>query len=72
TVQPLTESDKNEIVAAAQMMSQKALRVLSFAFKQYDNEHINIYEAEENLIFIGLVGMIDPPRLEVKAAIKEC
>ncbi|PEA54121.1 ATPase [Bacillus pseudomycoides] len=72
TVQPLTESDKNEILAAAQMMSQKALRVLSFAFKQYSAEHINMYEAEENLIFIGLVGMIDPPRLEVKAAIKEC
>ncbi|HDX9580658.1 TPA: cation-translocating P-type ATPase [Bacillus pseudomycoides] len=71
-VQPLTESDKNKILVAAQTMSQKALRVLSFAFKQYDNEHINIYEAEETLIFIGLVGMIDPPRLEVKAAIEEC
>ena len=44
-------------------MTSKALRVLAFAFKY--NELI-----EENLIFIGLVGMIDPPRKEAIEAVK--
>ena len=47
-------------------MSQEALRVLSFAFKQYNSNDVDIDHLEENLIFIGLVGMIDPPRTEVK------
>lgn len=55
----LTEAEKEQILEAAQMMSQKALRVLSFAFKQYDTQNVNTDRMEENLIFIGLVGMID-------------
>ncbi|PEJ29609.1 cation-translocating P-type ATPase [Bacillus pseudomycoides] len=68
----LTEAIEEQILEAAQMMSQKALRVLSFAFKQYDTKNVNTNHMEENLIFIGLVGMIDPPRTEVKASIAEC
>ncbi|MEY8350532.1 cation-translocating P-type ATPase [Bacillus cereus] len=68
----LTDADKEQILEAAHMMSQKALRVLSFAFKQYDTQNIATDHIEENLIFIGLVGMIDPPRTEVKASIAEC
>lgn len=68
----LTDADKEQIVEAAQMMSQKALRVLSFAFKQYDTQNIAKDHIEENLIFIGIVGMIDPPRTEVKASIAAC
>ncbi|PFK41057.1 ATPase [Bacillus cereus] len=68
----LTDADKEQIVEAAQIMSQKALRVLSFAFKQYDTQNIAKDHIEENLIFIGIVGMIDPPRTEVKASIAAC
>ena len=71
-IEILTDSDKNQILKAAGAMSQEALRVLSFAFKQYDSNDVDINHLEENLIFIGLVGMIDPPRTEVKDSIKEC
>lgn len=71
-IEILTDSDKNQILEAAGAMSQEALRVLSFAFKQYDSNDVDINHLEENLIFIGLVGMIDPPRTEVKDSIKEC
>lgn len=71
-IEILTDSDKNQILEAAGSMSQEALRVLSFAYKRYDSNDVNINHLEENLIFIGLVGMIDPPRTEVKDSITEC
>ncbi len=71
-IEVLTDSDKNQILEAAGAMSQEALRVLSFAFKQYNSNDVVIDHLEENLIFIGLVGMIDPPRTEVKDSITEC
>ncbi|EEM61703.1 MULTISPECIES: cation-translocating P-type ATPase [Bacillus cereus group] len=71
-IEGLTEDDKNQILEAAEVMSQEALRVLSFAFKQYNSSDVDIDHLEENLIFIGLVGMIDPPRTEVKDSISEC
>ncbi|MED2793757.1 cation-translocating P-type ATPase [Bacillus wiedmannii] len=71
-IEILTDADKNQILEAAGAMSQEALRVLSFAFKQYNSNDVVIDHLEENLIFIGLVGMIDPPRTEVKDSITEC
>ncbi|HDR7451328.1 MULTISPECIES: cation-translocating P-type ATPase [Bacillus cereus group] len=71
-IEVLTDADKDQILEAAGSMSQEALRVLSFAFKQYDSNDVDINHLEKNLIFIGLVGMIDPPRTEVKDSIKEC
>ncbi|EJR27672.1 MULTISPECIES: cation-translocating P-type ATPase [Bacillus cereus group] len=71
-IEILTDSDKNQILKATGAMSQEALRVLSFAFKQYDSNDVDINHLEKSLIFIGLVGMIDPPRTEVKDSIKEC
>ncbi|WP_242309040.1 cation-translocating P-type ATPase [Bacillus cereus group sp. BfR-BA-01524] len=71
-IEGLTEVDKNQILEAARAMSQEALRVLSFAFKQFNSNDVDINHLEENLIFIGLVGMIDPPRTEVKDSITEC
>ncbi|HFJ9447881.1 cation-translocating P-type ATPase [Bacillus cereus group sp. TH243-1LC] len=71
-IEVLTDADKDQILEAAGSMSQEALRVLSFAFKQYNSNDVDIDHLEENLIFIGLVGMIDPPRTEVKDSITEC
>ncbi|HFU7077255.1 TPA: cation-translocating P-type ATPase [Bacillus cereus] len=71
-IEVLTDADKDQILEAAGSMSQEALRVLSFAFKQYDSNDVDINYLEKNVIFIGLVGMIDPPRTEVKDSIKEC
>ncbi len=71
-IEVLTDTDKDQILEAAGSMSQEALRVLSFAFKQYTSNGVDIDYLEKNLIFIGLVGMIDPPRNEVKDSITEC
>ncbi len=55
-------------------MAQNALRVLAMGYKELDHKPTpeEIKELESNLIYIGMVGMIDPPRLEVKAAVDEC
>lgn len=71
---PLTEDVKMQILNANKSMAGKALRVLAGAYKVLDSEP-TLYEAaslENELCFIGLVGMIDPVRKEVKPAIDEC
>jgi Ca2+-transporting ATPase len=69
---PLTEKIKNEIMDKANSMSDDALRVLGAAFKTISSPHVAIDTLETDLIFIGLIGMIDPPRLEVKDSIALC
>ncbi|KOA21292.1 calcium-transporting ATPase 1 [Clostridium homopropionicum DSM 5847] len=69
---PLTEDQKNQILSSASLMSKEALRVLGSAFKILSNSHVEIDALEKDLTFIGLVGMIDPPRLEVKDSIALC
>ncbi len=67
-VKKLSEADKEEILKANKEFANDALRVLGFAYKTV----IEGKEPEKNLIFAGLQGMIDPPREEVKIAIKKC
>lgn len=69
---PLTEDIKTSFLNAASAMSKEALRVLGSAYKKVDNAHIEIDALEKDLTLIGLVGMIDPPRLEVKDSIALC
>ncbi|MCC5467358.1 cation-translocating P-type ATPase [Pelosinus baikalensis] len=64
----LTEEMKEDYLKVAEKMSDDALRVLGAAFKD-TNSIINPEEMEEDLTVVGLVGMIDPPRLEVKDSI---
>ena len=71
---PMTQEKVAEIMAANKAMADKALRVLAVA-KRYGDEKPtdNTPEfLEQELIFVGLTGMIDPVRPEVKAAIEEC
>lgn len=70
---PITETDKKQIQKISDAMAGSALRVLSFAKKNIDvaPEEDDV-DLEYDLTFIGIVGMIDPPREEVKAAIKTC
>ena len=65
---PMTDKLKSEIVKANKAMSKKALRVLAFAFKTNVGGTLD----EQNLVFAGLVGMIDPPRKEIAHAVKKC
>ncbi len=65
-IRKLTPDDEAAIKEANRGMAQKALRVLAAAYKEGDDV------SEEGMIFVGLTGMIDPPRPEVKAAVAEC
>ncbi|MBQ7936492.1 MAG: cation-translocating P-type ATPase [Clostridia bacterium] len=70
----MTDAIRNEILAANKAMADKALRVLSAARKTLAAEP-EVYESDAvecDLCFVGLVGMIDPVRPEVKPAIDEC
>ncbi|APM38371.1 calcium-translocating P-type ATPase, PMCA-type [Clostridium kluyveri] len=67
-----TEELKSKVIKASDSMSKDALRVLATAVKVEDSSDIKIDSMESELIFVGLVGMIDPPRENVKKSIEEC
>ena len=71
---PMTEEYRQNIVFANKAMADKALRVLACAMRVWEHEPDSFEpeELEKNLCFVGLTGMIDPVRPEVKAAIDEC
>ncbi|MBQ9114266.1 MAG: calcium-translocating P-type ATPase, PMCA-type [Clostridia bacterium] len=73
-VLPMTEEYKAEILAANKNMADKALRVLACARRTWDNAPTSCEpeSLENELCFIGLCGMIDPVRPEVKLAIEQC
>ena len=62
----LSKEKRKEVLAVNSKMCKNALRVLAFAFK-FDDDL-----TEENLTFLGMVGMIDPPRKEIFDAVKKC
>lgn len=69
----ITDEIKKEVMASVDSFSEDALRVLALACKKVDNyEGLDEKDMEKDLIFIGLVAMIDPPRLEVKDSVDIC
>jgi Ca2+-transporting ATPase len=64
----LSRASRDEIIHTAHAMASEALRVLAIAYKR----DAAIENAEREMTFLGLVGMIDPPRSEALAAVKEC
>ncbi len=71
-IRPITVADKERIEAQNQAFSREGLRVLAFAYKVVSDELELTLEDEQELIFLGLVAMMDPPREESKAAVAEC
>ena len=65
---------KERIKEVNNEMASSALRVLAMAYKELDHKPTNeeMNSMESDLIYIGMVGMIDPPRLEVKDAVAKC
>lgn len=69
----LSDRQKIQILMANDQMADRALRVLGFAYKkQNKNFKSDKQNWENDLVFVGLVGMIDPPRKEVKKAVEKC
>ena len=73
-VKPMTEEKRTQIMAANKAMADKALRVLAAAKRDWNEkpEDNSPEYLEQEMVFLGLTGMIDPVRPEVKAAIAQC
>ena len=71
---PMTQADRDAILAANKGMADRALRVLACAQRTWNEMPASLEpgDLEKELCFIGLTGMIDPVRPEVKLAIQEC
>lgn len=67
-VEPLTENRRDEILSAVEEMSGRALRVLGAAYRDVSSVP-DTEELEHELVFLGMVGMIDPPRTEVRDSV---
>ena len=72
TVEPMTAERKAEIEAQNLEFSRDGLRVLAFAYKEIEEDREITLEDENDLTFLGLIAMMDPPREESKAAVAEC
>lgn len=72
-VKRINKEFKEKIYQEEVQMSDRALKVLAFAYKKTNlKEDEDYLEDEKNLVFVGLVGLFDPPREDVKQAIKTC
>jgi len=70
-VRPLSPADRESILHRCEEMAGRALRVLGLAYRE-DAAGLESHTVERSMVWIGLVGMIDPPRPEVPAAVAEC
>lgn len=73
----LSEAEKKKILEVNNQFAATALRVLAFAYKELPEEHTKEEkhyspDDEKELVFVGLQGMIDPPRQEARASIEKC
>ena len=71
---PMTEADRRRILGVGSDLAAKALRVLAVAQRNQSGppKSLEAQELERELIFVGLIGMMDPPRPEVRAAVERC
>jgi len=70
-VRELTEKDREEILEQNMRFSENGLRVLAFAYKEVEENHVLSLNSENGFIFIGLISMVDPPREESKEAVAD-
>ncbi len=71
-IHELTQGERLEVLEAAQSMAKSALRVIGAAYRILSKSSYSASSVEKELIFLGLLGMIDPPRDEAKPAIQTC
>ena len=68
----LTPEVREKIISTANEMSSHALRVLALSARNFDSNSFTMEKSEKEMTFLGLAGMFDPPRPEVKPAIDKC
>ncbi|MEG0132735.1 MAG: cation-translocating P-type ATPase [Clostridium sp.] len=71
-VREISAKDKENIIETNKNLSENGLRVLAFAYREFDTEKNLVIEDEDNYTFIGLISMIDPPREESATAVADC
>jgi Ca2+-transporting ATPase len=74
-IRPMTDEDRQNILAQNTIMAQQALRVLGSAYRDLENAspaELTSDTVEKDLMFMGLSGMYDPPRQQAKDAIEKC
>ena len=69
---PLTETSKNEVTAAMTKIAQSGERLLAFGYHRIPANAASKENLEQDIVFVGIIGFIDPPRKEVKGAIETC
>lgn len=68
---PITHKDKEEILEQNLRFSENGLRVLAFAYREVGEEDALTLDDEDDYIFLGLISMMDPPRVESKEAVED-
>lgn len=71
-IRQLTQEDKRLVLRKNDELAKEALRVLGVAYKKLNSRYYDKAHLEEELIFVGLIGMIDPPRKEAVNAVRKC
>ncbi|MGM9978194.1 MAG: cation-translocating P-type ATPase [Clostridium sp.] len=71
-VRKINEEDKKKILDNNRYLSENGLRVLAFAYKEIDSDRELSLDDETDFTFLGLISMIDPPRVESSEAVRDC
>ena len=69
---PIEDQDRAQALAVAEGLSDEALRVLAFATRALPHVPDEAEDIERDLVFVGMVGMMDPPRPDVREAVDTC
>ncbi len=71
-IEELTHADRSQVLRMHDKMAGEALRVLGVSYRKLDSKQTKKRDIEHGLVFVGLFGMLDPPRKEAFSAVQKC